>query len=523
MDSENKEQEYPSACCCDEAEYTEESPYPNADSNGSILENMKAYDGGEADRRIKAFYKEQKHNQRRMLAQEKREDRYTEENRRQKELHAQKKELEATERSEQLLKGVDRPKLTGYDWFKSIGSPKYVVAPMVDQSELAFRMLTRKHGATLVYTQMFNSNNFWESPEYRRSNFDTCYNDRPLIVQFCGHDPEKLLKSARFVEDKCDAVDINLGCPQAIAKRGRYGAYLMEELDLLTDMVSTLAKNLKVPVTCKTRIYHDFERSVKLCETLVNAGASLLTIHGRTREEKGQAIRAADWETLRRLKEHFRGRVPIIANGGISSMDDVERCLAQTGCDGVMTSEAILENPALFARNVTFADPRTSVSPTVPGYRTPIKFMTQVDVAEEYLDMCCLYPVWHFRTMRSHVQKFLHRYLTKHTDIRDMVSVSISVDEFRMCISKIREVLAKEAEEQTDEIESVSKSPLVPSAVERSYEDKTWYLRHRTGVTHIHSGRVTSASEVYAKLNQRNSIFNSDQEDGDYGFSIFSN
>lgn len=75
-----------------------------------------------------------------------------------------------------------------------------------------------------------------------------------------------------------------------IAKRGRYGAFLMEELDLLNEIVSTLSQGLKIPVTCKTRIYHDFDRTIRLCETLSNAGASLLTIHGRTREEKQQLI-----------------------------------------------------------------------------------------------------------------------------------------------------------------------------------------------------------------------------------------
>ena len=209
---------------------------------------------------------------------------------------------------------------------------------MVDQSDLAFRMMTRKYGADLVFTQMFNANAFTSCKEYCDENFQTCVKDRPLIVQFAGHDPEVLLKAAKMVEDKCDAVDINLGCPQGIAKRGRYGAFLMEELDLLEKIVFILSQNLKIPVTCKTRIYKDFERSVKLCETLVNAGASMLTIHGRTREEKGHNIAAADWETLRRLKEHFGDRVPIIANGGIESFQNVFECLQYTGCDGVMSS-----------------------------------------------------------------------------------------------------------------------------------------------------------------------------------------
>lgn len=113
----------------------------------------------------------------------------------------------------------------------------------------------------------------------------------------------------------------------------------MEELDLLTDIVSTLSKGLKIPVTCKTRIYHDFDRSVRLLETLANAGASLLTVHGRTREEKKQQIRACDWSMLKRIKKHFaESDTPIIANGGIATINDVHRCLQSTGCDGVMVS-----------------------------------------------------------------------------------------------------------------------------------------------------------------------------------------
>ena len=89
-----------------------------------------------------------------------------------------------------------------------VGSPKYVVAPMVDHSDLAFRMLTRRYGAQLVYTQMFNANMFVSSEEYRRDNFRTCGRDRPLIVQFAGHEPVKLCQ-------ECDGMiwsDVCLVC-----------------------------------------------------------------------------------------------------------------------------------------------------------------------------------------------------------------------------------------------------------------------------------------------------------------------
>lgn len=245
-------------------------------------------------------------------------------------------------------------KLTPYEFWEKIGRPKKVVAPMVDHCELAYRMQTRKYGAEIVYSQMYNANSFVQSKEFRES-LVFCPEDRPLIVQFAGHDPDMLLQAAKFVDGKCDAVDLNLGCPQGIAKRGRYGAFLMDEVDLLVDIVSTLVKGLSIPVTCKVRIYKDYERTINLCEALVNAGASLLTVHGRTREEKGQMVGEVDWATIARIKRHFANRavpVPIIANGGVECLADVYRCIEATGVDGVMSSEGILENPALYSESL---------------------------------------------------------------------------------------------------------------------------------------------------------------------------
>lgn len=428
--------------------------------------------------------------------------------------HAEFKRIHAE--NEQALANFPLPEkseetasLRGMDWFRSIGSPKYVVAPMVDHSDLAYRMLTRRYGATLVYTQMFNSGSFVLGKEYRAQNFLTCIGDRPLVVQFAGHDPQTLLQAALMVQDKCDAVDINLGCPQGIAKRGRYGAWLMEELDLLTEIVSLLAANLKIPVICKTRIYKGeggFDRSLKLASTLVNAGASLLTIHGRTREEKGHLVKEADWETIRRLKEHFNGstpgvpEVPFFCNGGIYDLNDVHRCLEYTKCDGVMTSEGILENPALFSNNMYY--PRTeekesadnSMDNSSPctseikgredGEKEAVGiYKNNLDLTEEYLDLCLLYPTWHYRTMRSHLQKFLFRYSQVHVEIRDLIGTGQGVEQMRAVVTRIREIqqeqvnngLLKDSEgNDGSEIQDISKN----SAIDSTYTI-SWYHRHQ--------------------------------------------
>ena len=148
---------------------------------------------------------------------------------------------------------------------------------------------------------------------FREQNFDTVHGeeggpeDRPLIVQFCANNPDHLLTSAKMLEPYCDAVDINLGCPQDIARRGHYGSFLQEEWDLIynlsmsevqscaeesrsdvfTFIVNTLHKNLSIPVTAKFRVFPTVEKTVEYAKMLERAGAQMLTCHGRTREQRG--------------------------------------------------------------------------------------------------------------------------------------------------------------------------------------------------------------------------------------------
>ncbi len=124
---------------------------------------------------------------------------------------------------------VEMQRQDPYAYYRSIGSPKFIVAPMVDQSELPYRMLTRKYKAQLCYTPMLHARLFSESEAYRRDNFSANPDDRPLSVQFCANDPQILLAAARNVEDHCDAVDINFGCPQGIARKGKYGSFLLKK------------------------------------------------------------------------------------------------------------------------------------------------------------------------------------------------------------------------------------------------------------------------------------------------------
>ena len=254
-----------------------------------------------------------------------------------------------------------------HTFWDDLGRPRCVVSPMVDQSELAFRMLCRRyHGGAplLCYTPMIHSSRFVKDRTYRRSLLQSCgAEDRPLIAQICGHDPDILVAASKLIAGsdptrRPDAVDLNLGCPENIARKGRYGSFLLREPVLVVALVRALVDSVALPITCKIRImdesnpdsdWRGLPGTIRLVRALQGAGVSAICVHARNRHNKGPKTSDADWAAIKAIKEAVGPGLPIIANGNIATTRDVRRCLAVTGCDAVMSAEALLVNPALFA------------------------------------------------------------------------------------------------------------------------------------------------------------------------------
>jgi tRNA-dihydrouridine synthase 1 len=307
--------------------------------------------------------------------------------------------------------------LQPFDYYNSVlGRPRLVLAPMVDMSELPFRMLCRKYGAELCYTPMYHSRMFADEPKYRQREFTTCPQDRPLVVQFCGNDPDVLLRAARYVENDCDAVDLNLGCPQGIARRGNYGSFLLDKCywPLLYAIVRKLYENLKVPVFCKIRLLPSLDDTLQLARMLQAAGCQLLAVHGRTRDNKGLYSTPADWDAIRIIKEELA--IPVIANGNIGQYADIEPCLEATKCEGVMAAYATLTNPALFSGQT----------------------IDRVALAFEYLDTCETYPT-QSKTIRAHLCKLLKKQFEVHDDLRErMLSEAKTLKAIRSFVDTLK-------------------------------------------------------------------------------------
>ena len=348
----------------------------------------------------------------------------------------------------------EHPKLSGYDLYKSMGSPKHIVAPMVDQSELALRILSRRYGADLVYTPMINAKIYVQqnrgAHRVREGYFNQEFGeegafsftlggkqdtDRPLIVQvrvftyeltqFCANDPDMLLDAARHVQDKCDAVDLNLGCPQQIARRGNFGAFLQEDWNLIFRLINTLHLNLKVPVTAKFRVYESVEKSIAYARMIERAGAQMVTVHGRTREMKGHKTGLADWSKIRAVKQALS--VPVFANGNMLFPQDWRDCLEYTGCDGVMSAEGNLYNPTLFCGSI---GRNLSSLIDADADHSSFEALKIVNVAHEYLDIVANLktPTSH-SALKGHMFKITRPALAVHTDLRPVLGKARSYDE----------------------------------------------------------------------------------------------
>ena len=223
------------------------------------------------------------------------------------------------------------------------------LAPMEDVTDIGFRMLCKRFGAAMVYTEFVSAEALVRSVKSTMNKLTISDEERPVGIQIYGRDVEAMVEAAKIVEQaRPDVINLNFGCPvKKVAGKGA-GAGMLRNIPLLLEITREVVKAVKTPVTVKTRLGWDKENLIitDLAEQLQDCGIQALTIHGRTRSQMYTG--EADWTLIGEVKRNPRIHIPIIGNGDIRSREDVERAFNDYGVDAVMVGRATFGAPWVF-------------------------------------------------------------------------------------------------------------------------------------------------------------------------------
>ena len=253
------------------------------------------------------------------------------------------------------------------------------LAPMEDVTDIGFRMLCKRYGASMVYTEFVSAEALVRSVKSTVSKLTISDEERPVGIQIYGRDVESMVEAAKIVEDQAhpDVIDINFGCPvKKVAGKGA-GAGMLQNVPLLLDITRNVVKAVNTPVTVKTRLGWNNDSLIirELAEQLQDCGIQALTIHGRTRAQMYTG--EADWTLIGKVKKNPRIHIPIIGNGDITSPEDTKRAFEEYGVDAVMIGRATFGRPWIFKEIRDYLDGREP-DPT-------LDFNRKLDILEEQL------------------------------------------------------------------------------------------------------------------------------------------
>lgn len=224
-----------------------------------------------------------------------------------------------------------------------------LLAPMEDVTDPAFRLMCKKFGADMVYTEFVSADALIRSVSKTLLKLNISDEERPVAIQIYGRDTETMVEAARIVEQaKPDILDLNFGCPvKRVAGKGA-GSGLLQNIPKMLEITRAVVDAVNIPVTVKTRLGWDAEHKiiVPLAEQLQDCGIEALTIHGRTRAQMYTG--EADWTLIGEVKNNPRMRIPIIGNGDVTTPQRAQECFDRYGVDAIMVGRASFGRPWIF-------------------------------------------------------------------------------------------------------------------------------------------------------------------------------
>lgn len=227
-------------------------------------------------------------------------------------------------------------------------SGRLALAPMAGVTDAAFRHICRRHGSALTCTEMVSARALTYGDKKTKALLQTIDGDGPVAAQIFGHEPEVMAEAAPIAREiaRADIIDINMGCPVGKIAGNGDGCALMKNPDLASEIISSVVKTAGCPVTVKFRKGWDkgSVNAVEFAKMCQSAGASAITVHGRTRAQMYEG--AADWDIIRDVKRAVD--IPVIANGDVWEGADCARILRYTGCDMAMIGRGSFGDPWIF-------------------------------------------------------------------------------------------------------------------------------------------------------------------------------
>ena len=229
------------------------------------------------------------------------------------------------------------------------GSQPVFLAPMEDVTDIGFRLLCKRFGASMVYTEFVSAEALIRDVKSTISKLTISDEERPVGIQIYGRDIEAMVEAAKIVEQAGpDLIDLNFGCPvKKVAGKGA-GAGMLQNIPKMLEITRKVVDAVKLPVTVKTRLGWNHEQLIitSLAEQLQDCGIQALTIHGRTRSQMYTG--SADWTLIGEVKRNPRIHIPIIGNGDITSAEDAKRAFDEYGVDAIMIGRATFGRPWIF-------------------------------------------------------------------------------------------------------------------------------------------------------------------------------